>query len=56
MNALSYTGMTNVDIGRFADVAIIVDVRRQSTSLVVIDREANRVRNRVKLITTRPTG
>ena len=39
--------MTKVEIGKIADVAMIVDVRRQSTAFIAIDREANTVSNRV---------
>ena len=37
--------MTNVDIGEFADVAMIVDVRRQSIPFNVITWEANTMGN-----------
>lgn len=45
MNTFSYTRMTNVDIGKFVDVAMIVHVRRQSILFNAVIREANTVGN-----------
>ena len=45
METFSYTCMTNVDIGKFAAAAMIVDLRCQSIPWNAITREANTVGN-----------